>query len=185
MTDDLPSSDKTVKLQKLNPNHREVLSLVAQGLNRQEIASITGFVPEYVSWLVRQDVCQEYLKDMIAVVDFRLHAMTAESVETIAEVMKLGTSYERLKAAKLQMEAVGRVGSGKGQASINAAEPDHLEALAERLVGLLRSSRQGAVYENESAGELVEVPAAGENSASSQQAHQPKTIRRVSQQGAV
>ena len=49
-----------VQLKKLGTKHREVLSLVAQGLSRTDVASIVGFTPEYISWLVRQDVCRLY-----------------------------------------------------------------------------------------------------------------------------
>ncbi len=147
-----------VKLQKLGPKHREVLSLVAQGLSRVEIAEIVGFEPEYISWLVRQDVCKQYLQEMIAVVDFRLQTMTVESVDVIADIMKCGTSDEKLKAAKLQLEAVGRVGAGKGSGLQPLAQPDHLQQLADRLVGLLKSSQGGSVYENEVKDETVVFP---------------------------
>ena len=137
------------KLQKLSPKHREVLSLIAQGVKREEVAAITDYAPDYISWLLAQDVCKAYLDEMNAVVDFRLVAMTAQSVDTIADVMQFGSSDERLKAAKLQLEAIGRVGAGKSDQRNTAASPDHLQQLADRLVGLLKSSREGVIYENE------------------------------------
>lgn len=136
-----------VKLQKLGPRHKEVLALVAQGLGRTEIGAIVGFEPEYISWIVRQEVCQEYLNEMTAVVEYRLQAMTGESVDTIADVMRTGAADDRLKAAKLQLEAVGRIGSDAHQGR-SIAPPDRLQQLADRLVGLLRrSSPEGDVVD--------------------------------------
>lgn len=132
------SSTTAVKLLKLGPKHREVLALVAQGLGRTEIGAIVGYEPEYISWLVRQEVCQSYLDEMNAVVEFRLQSMTEESVDTIHDVMKNGASDERLKAAKLQLEATGRVGSGAAYNQRSPGGPDRLQQLAERLVVLLR-----------------------------------------------
>lgn len=148
MQQETQASRSSVKLLKLSPKHREALALVAQGVARSDIALAVGYEPEYISWLVKQDVCQQYLQEMIAVVDFRLQAMTTESVDTIADVMKFGSSDERLKAAKLQLEAVGRVGSGKQNQMATTVAPDHLQQLADRLVGLLKSSRQQGVSEN-------------------------------------
>ena len=137
------------RLQKLSPSHKEVLSLLAQGVKREEVAAITGYASDYISWLLAQDVCKVYQQEIAAVVDFRLLAMTEQSVDTIADVMQFGSGDERLKAAKLQLEAIGRVGAGKSDMRSTSANPDHLQQLADRLVGLLKSSREGVVYENE------------------------------------
>jgi len=133
-----------VKLAKLGPRHREVLSLVAQGLGRSEIGAIVGYEPEYISWLVRQDVCQAYLAEMNAVVEFRLQSMTEQSVDTINDVMKNGASDERLKAAKLQLEATGRIGADAVFGRPASGGPDRLQQLAERLVVLLRKGGPAA-----------------------------------------
>lgn len=140
-----------VVLQKLSPKHKEALSLVAQGLSRTDVAAIAGYTPEYISWLVRQDVCREYLAEMMAIVDFRLEAMTGESVDAIQEVLRDGAPEDRLKAAKLQLEAIGRVGAGKNAQPNAPLHPDHLNQLADRLVSLLKSSRvsAGVTYDQE------------------------------------
>ena len=143
---EIPSDSK--KLQALSSNHKEVLSLLAQGLPQAEVAAITGFAPGYIPWLVKQEVCQQYLADMRAVVDHRFTAMTEQSCDTILDVMKNGATDERLKAAKLQLEVVGMVGAGKKDIQPQGNN-DHLQQLADRLVGLLKSTREGIVYENE------------------------------------
>ena len=149
-----PVTETNSRLVRLSSKHKDALSLVAQGVSRNDIAQALGYEPQYISWLVKQDVCQEYLREMIAVVDFRLQAMTVESVDTISDVMKNGNSDERLKAAKLQMEAVGRVGSGKQNLLPATQAPDHLQQLASRLVDLLKSSKQGVRN-----GEILDVEA--------------------------
>ena len=168
-----PVKDYKQRLQELSPRHKEALSLIAQGVKRGEVASICGFTPEYVTWVVRQEICKEYLQEIQDVVDFRLSAMTSESVDTIQDVMKVGTSDERLKAAKLQLETVGRVGSGRNNAPVANVAPDHFSQLADRLVSLLESTREGKTYESHqtleaevSEGEFISVP-----SPSSQDSH--------------
>ena len=151
LTETVIASSTTNKLAKLSQKHKEALSLVAQGVSREDVGSLVGFAPEYVTWLVRQDVCKEYLQGIMAVVDFRLAAMTSESVDVIQDVLKCGSHDNQLKAAKLQLEAVGRVGTGKLPQGGSSAAPDHLQVLADRLVGLLKNAKQttGEVYENE------------------------------------
>ena len=148
----LPQPLPEPELQKLSQSHKDVLSLLAQGVSRQEVSGITGYTPEYISKLCRQQICKDYLQEMIAVVDFRLQAMTIESVDAIQDVLKNGANDDRIRAAKLQLEAVGKIGAGKNAANIDHGAPDHLQQLADRLVNLLKSSQptQGAVtYEND------------------------------------
>lgn len=133
------------KLQKLSPMHKQALSLVAQGVDRSTVAEACGFVPEYITWLLRQDVCQEYLAEMRQLVDFQLETMTQDSVDTIRDVMRTGSSDERLKAAKLQMEAVGRVGNRRPETSAPTGAEERLSKLAERLVGLLKHQNERVI----------------------------------------
>ena len=55
--------------------------------------------------------------------------------------MRNGGSDDRLKAAKLQMEAVGRVGARAVASVPTGTDDSRLEKLAERLVGLLRTKQ--------------------------------------------
>jgi hypothetical protein len=140
---------QVTQLQKLSPKHKEVLSLIAQGVARGEVAEITEFTPEYISWLLRQEVCQGYLQEIREYVDFRLHAMTGESVDAIQDTLRNGASDDRLKAAKLQLETVGVIGSGKLAPQVRESTSDHLAVLATRLVELLHTSH-GKVYDGQS-----------------------------------
>ena len=163
-----------VKLAKLTNKHKEALSLVAQGLSRREIGSVVGFATDYISWLCRQEVSKQYLQEMMDVVEFRVQSMTLDSVDTIADVMKCGTSDERLKAAKLQLEVVGRVGAGKNQGQTATVAPDHLKTLADRLVGMLRASKEGVTYDGKAQEvEDVVLASTGARSEDPQQLYQP------------
>lgn len=131
-----------VQLQKLSPVHKQVLQMVAQGIDRQTIAAACNIVPEYVSWLVKQDVCKEYLQEMRDIVDTQLEMMTTDSVSAIREVLQTGCPADRVRAAKLQMEAVGRIGSrAPTGASASSSAEVRLEQLAARLTGLLTQAR--------------------------------------------
>lgn len=143
-------SQAPVTLKNLSQKHKEAVSLICQGVSRGDVATICGFVPEYITWLMRQEVCKEYLKEIMEVVDFRMVAMTEQSVDAIQEVLKDGSGEDRLKAAKLQLEAVGRIGAGKNAQPIAPPAPDHFEMLAQRIVGLLKSTRTGATIEGQS-----------------------------------
>lgn len=135
-----------VKLQKLSPKHKQVLALAAQGVDRTTIAEACDFTPEYITWLVRQEVCRQYLAEMDAVVDFQLRAMTSQSVNAIQDVLRDGSSEDRLKAARLQLESVGRIGKNSGGRKPAEDPADiRLTQLAERLLGLREKVIEGEI----------------------------------------
>lgn len=143
-----PPTESSYQLQKLSQRHKEALSLLAQGERRQLVAEITQFSPEYLTWLIRQTVCKTYLEEIRTVVDFRMESLTEESADAIQEVLRNGKPSDRIAAAKLQLEVVGRVGAGRGQGG--AALPgDHLAVLADRLVNLMKQTRQGDTVEGQ------------------------------------
>jgi hypothetical protein len=115
------------------------MALLAQGLDRVSIAEHCHFTAEYITWLARQPLCKAYLKEMSEYADARLVALTDSSVDAIAQTLRLGTGDERIKAARLQMEAIGRIGRGRPEESQMAA--GGLEALAQRLTALLNKAR--------------------------------------------
>lgn len=147
--DDLPPEG--IKLQKLSARHKQVLSLMAQGMDRQTCSIATKYTPEYVTWLLKQEICQEYLNQMVQVAESQLQAQFCKSVDVIGETLINGTEEGKLKAAKLQLEATGRVGKLQ-QPSAPPVEADRLNVLAERLVGLLKQT-QGRLVN----GEVTEV----------------------------
>ena len=136
-----------IELKKLSPRHMQVAALIAQGVDRQTVAVACSFTPEYVTWLQRQPLFKEYIKDMSAAVHTRLEALFSKSVDVIADAMNEGNVDERLKGAKLQLEATGRVGRFQTQAPIGGGQ-DRLDQLSERLLGLLQRQRS-VTYEAE------------------------------------
>ena len=122
------------EIKELSAQHKQALSLIAQGVDRGTIAKVCDYTPEYISWLKRMPICQTYIKQMQEKVDLRLELMYEASVDAIADTLTMGNGEERLKAARLQLEATGRLGKGNRQQ--NDDGKDKLEKLAERLLGL-------------------------------------------------
>lgn len=129
-----------IELKKLSQRHKNAAALLAQGVDRQCIAAAVEYTPEYITWLQRQPLFITYVKEMSVAAGTRLEAMFSQSVEVIAKGMQYGTTEEQLRAAKLQMEATGRI--GRYQVPTKGDEAgDRLEHLADRLVDLLHRKR--------------------------------------------
>jgi hypothetical protein len=138
------------ELKKLSPSHKTAAALLAQGVDRRTIAEVTDFTPEYITMLGRQPLFREYIRDMNKFTEARLDALFEKSVDVIHENMMAGGELG-LKAAKLQLEATGRVGRFQTTTPQQGGE-DRLETLAERLVELLHHQRR-RIYD----AEVVEV----------------------------
>ena len=123
-------------------------ALLAQGLNRVEVASAAEISPEYVTWLGGDPLFRGYVKEMAKLADVQLEALFPASVDAIADQLRFGSGEEKLKAARLTMEATGRVGKGSRRFEEDE-EPSKLEELAKRLINLQRGQR-GQVLEGES-----------------------------------
>lgn len=133
-------------MKSLKPRHKQIASLLAQGAKRQEIAAAMGVTPEYVTMLQKQPLMQGYIKEMCEVVGVRFEALFGQAVEVISDVMKNGNDSNRLKAARLQMEGTGRIGSRTRQPSEDTNAESRLEKLAARLLYLQSGKRPPGVY---------------------------------------
>lgn len=142
-------SDRKTQLQQLSPKHKTVAALLAQGVGREDIAVAVEITPEYVTWLGGDPLFKQYISQMGKLAQTRLDAMFEQSVDVIAETMRNGGAEERLKAARLQMEATGRVGKDKRSDGEGDASDDHLEQLSRRLIQLMHKQREGVTYEAE------------------------------------
>lgn len=142
--DEISASGKW-ELTKLKPIHMTVASLFAQGKKNTEIAAIAGCTPQYVGMLLRQPLVKAYVSQMCEVVGTRLEALFAQSVEVISDAMTNGTTGEKLKAARLQLEATKRIGRVDPNVAGTGANVDRLERLAERLIDLQSRARAGVV----------------------------------------
>lgn len=157
LTDAMDSIKKTPwELTNLKPKHKQVAALIAQGMKNVDIARLVGITPEYVTMLLRQPVFRSYVAEMCEIVGTRLEALFAQSVDVIAETMQSGTPNEKLKAARLQLEATKRIGRPDPSAGLNIGATDRLDMLANRLLELQSRVRTGGVF-NENGQEITDA----------------------------
>lgn len=135
-----------LQLQKLSERHKTAAALLAQGVARQTVAQAVQYTPEYVTWLQRQPLFIQYVKEMNQAAAVQLEAMFARSVEVISEGMNSGGEVG-LKAARMQLEATGRIGRERSVREGGDPSADRLSVLAERLIGLLDKQR-GRTFEH-------------------------------------
>lgn len=136
---ELAEDNPTWLLKKLSGKHKNICSLIAQGTSREMVARACSVTPTYVSMLLRQPLCRAYIHKLNEACDVQLEAMFGAAVDAISDAMHLGTPDEKIKAARLQMEATGRIGP-KGSAQQMQPSEDRLVRLSERLVGLLEAA---------------------------------------------
>lgn len=141
------------QLQKLKPKHLQICSLLAQGFKNIEVAKLTGVTKEYITMLLRQPLIKQEISRVSEAASARLELMFEKSVDVIADAMENGNHTEKLKGARLHGELTRRIGRVDSMALNQNPADDRLERLAERLEGLLDSTR-GGLY-NES-GEPIE-----------------------------
>ena len=142
--DEFPTEEEVEKkgweLKVLKPKHKQIASLLAQGCGRDEVAKICGCAPQHVNVLMKQEVFRNFLKDMTMTAEEMLNSQFVGAVEAIGDALRFGDVEERLKAARLQMEASGRLGN---RANIRKEQDtsDRLERLSHRLIDLLAASQ--------------------------------------------
>ena len=158
----VPSDKHKWELKELSVMHKQVCSLLAQGLGRTEISTICDITPEYVTMLAKQPLCMEYIKGMNEYVGARMEALFETSVDTMADAMRFGTMEERLKGARLQLEATKRLGRVQEGLAPPELAVGRLEALANRLTSLIQERRKGVTYEQTDDAEIAQVVQAGQ-----------------------
>lgn len=124
------------QMKELKPKHKQVCAMLAQGIDRRTISNVVGVTPEYITMLSKQPLMKEYIAEMCQAAGLQLDAMFVQSVEVISEVMANGNAKERVAAARLQMEATKRIGSGSSIPKEIIDTNDRLARLAERLLYL-------------------------------------------------
>jgi len=146
-TDSAPDQgeDQGWQLQKLKPKHKEICSLLAQGLGRNDISKIVDVTPEYVTMLMKQPLIKEYMGEMAQLAGIQLESMFIKSVDTIGEVMTTGNNKEKIQAARLQLEATKRIGTNSGLPKEVIDSAQRLDRLSERLLKLLPEKRQKTI----------------------------------------
>lgn len=124
------------EMKELKPMHKQLCSLLAQGIDRQTIAQVLGITPEYVSMLAKQPLVQKYIQEMCQFASLQLEAQFVEGVRVIGDVMANGSDKERLQAVRLNAELTHRIGSGSGLPTELIDSGERLAKLAERLLSL-------------------------------------------------
>ena len=134
----LPDEEEHVgwQMKELKPKHKQVCAMLAQGIDRRTISNVVGVTPEYITMLSKQPLMKDYIAEMCQAAGLQLDAMFVQSVEVISEVMANGSPKERVAAARLQMEATKRIGSGSSIPKEIIDTNDRLARLAERLLYL-------------------------------------------------
>ena len=101
------------KLKRLSQKHKTIIALHVQNVKREEIGAIAGCTPEYVSMIVKQPLAQEYLTELETYMDSRMKVMYGKAVEAIDECLDSGDEEIKLRAAKLTLEANGKMQPSK------------------------------------------------------------------------
>lgn len=135
------NGENQVQLKALNEQHKQVASLLAQGLGPKEIAPLVSFTPQYVTWLQRDPLFKLYMAEMVELAEHRLEALFCKSVDVISEQLQIGDPESALKAARLQLEVSGRIGKVQRNGATSEDTSNRLARLAERLVNLLPQQR--------------------------------------------
>lgn len=124
------------EMKKLLPWHKQLCSMLAQGIDRQTIAQVFQKTPEYISMLSGQTLIQEEVSAMKKFAEFQLEAQFVKSVSVIGEVLENGSPKEKIQAARLQLEATRRIGSHTETETRLVDTNSRLSRLAERLLAL-------------------------------------------------
>lgn len=137
------------KLQALTDKHKQVASLLTQGLGRSEISQIVDFTPEYVTWLCRDPLFKDFMRGLSEFHEARLEAMFGDVVSVVQDGLQNGAIDERLKAARMQLEVTGRIGKNERPNAAFESSMERLTTLAERLLALQSNVREGRTYDAE------------------------------------
>jgi DNA-binding CsgD family transcriptional regulator len=148
-----PQTAEAWEMKSLKPRHKAIASFIAQGLSQVEIAKVMDITPQYVSMLSRQALMKQEIQRICEVAGTRMEALYQESVEVVADTLKNGNTTNKLKAAKLQMEATNRIGNRGKTAQTEFDSSERLLKLSERLVDLLGERKRGRTF-NESGEEI-------------------------------
>jgi hypothetical protein len=145
--EDAPAANEMVddggvyQLKELKPKHKNILSLVAQGVGRSQVAAVCDITPEYVSMLCRMPICKQYIAGLNEVVDVQLEGMYGKSVAAINDALDNGSIGDKLKGARLQLEATKRIGRPADIPPQSASTEERLLRLSERLTSLIVDRR--------------------------------------------
>ena len=123
-------------MKELKPKHRQICSMLAQGIPQVTIAQVVGVVPEYIPMLMRQPLIKQCFREYCDVAEVQLDAMFVQSVEAIGDTLSKGSYGDKMKAARLQLEATKRIGPRTASTNDLIDSNTRLTKLAEKLLYL-------------------------------------------------
>lgn len=106
-----PVPDTKWQPKRLTPKHRQILSLYAQGMKREEIGNFCHCTPALVTMLARTDIGRAYLQSIEETMDQRLRALYSKTIDAIDDQLCNGRGADKIAAAKLQLQATGKLGT--------------------------------------------------------------------------
>ena len=95
-------------LKRLSNKHKNMVALSRQGMSRDSVAEYCGCTPQYVTMILKQPLARAYIADLEVHLDTRLRGLYEKSVNVIADVLDNGKNADRLAAAQIQLEAIGK-----------------------------------------------------------------------------
>lgn len=124
------------EMKELKPWHKQLCSMLAQGIPRDTISAVLDCTPEYVSMLAKQPLVLAYIREMCQFANLQLEAQFIKGVEVIGDILVNGNDKEKLQAVRLQAEMTHRIGSGTSVSPEVLDTNERLAKLAERLLVL-------------------------------------------------
>jgi hypothetical protein len=159
--EEMENSGGAYQLKQLKPKHKNVLALVAQGVDRQTIAAACDITPEYVTMLCRMPICKQYIAGLNEACDLQLEAMYGKTIRVIDNALSNGNIKEQLVGARLHLEDTKRIGRPADISPQTESTNERLVRLAERLTALIPQppvTINGSFTEVQSGTQLEEQP---------------------------
>lgn len=135
--EEMENSGGAYQLKALKPKHKNILALVAQGIDRQTIAAACDITPEYVTMMCRMPICKQYIAGLNEALEVQLEAMLGKTVKVIDNALSNGNIKEQLVGARLHMEVTKRIGRPADILPQTESTNERLVRLAERLTALI------------------------------------------------
>lgn len=86
----------TWEMKELKPWHKQMASMLVQGIDRMTIATVLDCTPEYVSMLAKQPKMREYIAEFCEYANIQLDAMFVKSVAAIDDTLENGNHKEKM-----------------------------------------------------------------------------------------
>lgn len=123
----------------LSQKMKHMIALHSQGVRREEIGQVCDCTPAYVSMVVGTELGQQYLVELEKYMDQRLRTTYGKAVDVIHDTLGSEDEEIRLKAAKLALEATGKL---KPKEDTKKSAEDVVSDLLARATVILNSNVQ-------------------------------------------